>query len=128
MYFPGTKPTATMPYQPGTHIIATIQTGSPQQLLRFTEFRDFLNDQIQHFSLRKLGEVYHDFSPHGFTGVVCLSESHISIHTWPEHKLINLDIYLSNFERNNDGTVEALYKNFISFFSANEKQVHRITR
>ncbi len=30
----------------------------------------------------------------GVTGVVMLAESHISIHTWPEHEMAAVDIYL----------------------------------
>ncbi len=35
----------------------------------------------------------HAFSPHGASGFVLLSESHISIHTWPEHKYAAVDIF-----------------------------------
>ena len=28
--------------------------------------------------------VFHKFSPHGVSGVVVISESHLAIHTWPE--------------------------------------------
>lgn len=33
------------------------------------------------------------FSPQGVSGFVLLSESHISIHTWPEHKYAAVDIF-----------------------------------
>ena len=33
------------------------------------------------------------FPPKGVSGVVVISESHISTHTWPEHKYVALDIY-----------------------------------
>ena len=61
-------------------------------------------------------------------GTVSLAESHMSIHTWPEYGRVNLDIYLSNFQRNNDGTVKNLYENFIRFFDAeviNEQTLNR---
>lgn len=31
-----------------------------------------------------VGTVTHGFSPTGFSGVVLLGESHVSVHTWPE--------------------------------------------
>jgi len=33
------------------------------------------------------------FPPHGVSGVVVISESHISTHTWPEYGYVALDIY-----------------------------------
>lgn len=107
-----------MPYQPGTHLIATLHTLNTEGIVRCQLFAQHLNYLILQHSLQKLGEVYHNFEPGGFTAVVCLSESHISVHTWPEHGLINLDIYLSNFQRNNDGTVHAIFDAFVEHFDA----------
>lgn len=37
----------------------------------------------------------HNFGDHvGFTGVALLAESHISIHTWPEHDYAAIDIFM----------------------------------
>lgn len=35
----------------------------------------------------------HTFSPHGVTGVAVLSESHLSVHTWPEYGYMAADIF-----------------------------------
>jgi S-adenosylmethionine decarboxylase len=35
---------------------------------------------------------YHKFNPQGLTVMLLLSESHISIHTWPEKNMACLDI------------------------------------
>jgi S-adenosylmethionine decarboxylase len=38
---------------------------------------------------------FHHFSPNGgVSGVVVLAESHISIHTWPEHGFAAVDIFM----------------------------------
>ncbi len=36
---------------------------------------------------------FHRFPPSGVSGVVVISESHLSVHTWPEVKYMALDIY-----------------------------------
>src|SRR3982751_7124320 len=107
-----------MDYKPGKHIISSLKVKDRTLLVRYESFREEMNMQIEKFSLQKLGEVYHNFHPEGFTAVVCLSESHISLHTWPEHGLINLDIYLSNHERDNDGTVEGIHTALCAYFDA----------
>ncbi|HEY0523406.1 MAG TPA: adenosylmethionine decarboxylase [Stellaceae bacterium] len=36
---------------------------------------------------------FHRFSPHGISGVLVIAESHIAIHTWPEHGYAAIDIF-----------------------------------
>ena len=40
-----------------------------------------------------VASVFHQFTPQGITGVVVLEESHLSIHTWPEHGYVAVDFY-----------------------------------
>lgn len=107
-----------MHYNPGTHLIATLIANNSQHLQQYSAFSDLINQLIDQYGLQKLGEVYHNFSPSGYTAVVCLSESHLSIHTWPEYGKINVDIYLSNHLRSNDGTVNNMYEAIKRHFSA----------
>lgn len=39
---------------------------------------------------------FHRFSPQGVSGVVVIAESHLSIHTWPEHGYAALDLFTCN--------------------------------
>lgn len=42
-----------------------------------------------------LGQLFHLFGTNGgVTGVLMLAESHISIHTWPEHGYAALDVFM----------------------------------
>jgi S-adenosylmethionine decarboxylase len=36
---------------------------------------------------------FHQFSPHGISGIVVIAESHFSVHTWPEYGYCALDIF-----------------------------------
>ncbi len=40
-----------------------------------------------------VGTHFHQFSPFGISGVVVIAESHLSIHTWPEHGYAAVDIF-----------------------------------
>ena len=40
-----------------------------------------------------LGESFHQFSPQGVSGVLIIAESHLTIHTWPEHGYAGADIF-----------------------------------
>jgi S-adenosylmethionine decarboxylase len=39
---------------------------------------------------------FKQFQPIGVTGFILLEESHISVHTWPEHGFVALDIFSCN--------------------------------
>ncbi|RYF87165.1 MAG: S-adenosylmethionine decarboxylase [Chitinophagaceae bacterium] len=126
LYFPFQN--QLMSYNPGTHVLATLITSNKNRLQEYKDFQALVDKLIVANGLQKLGEVYHNFSPAGYTAVVCLSESHLSIHTWPEYGKVNIDIYLSNFQRNNDGTVQKIYRALQQHFDAtieNEQTIRR---
>ncbi|QBP43046.1 adenosylmethionine decarboxylase [Paenisporosarcina antarctica] len=37
--------------------------------------------------------VFHKFAPQGVSGVVIISESHLTIHSFPEHGYASIDVY-----------------------------------
>ncbi len=37
--------------------------------------------------------VFHTFSPYGVSGVVIVAESHLAVHTWPEHDYVAIDFF-----------------------------------
>lgn len=115
-------------YTPGLHLIATLHSDNTALLARYAGFKDLADNLTGAFDLQKLGEVYHDFEPGGFTGIICLSESHLSVHTWPEFGKVNLDIYLSNFQRVNNGTVRAIFDRIAAYFEAEVISENQIIR
>ncbi|WP_100012958.1 adenosylmethionine decarboxylase [Lentibacillus sediminis] len=36
---------------------------------------------------------FHQFSPHGVSGVVIIAESHLTVHSFPEHGYASIDVY-----------------------------------
>jgi S-adenosylmethionine decarboxylase proenzyme len=42
---------------------------------------------------RIVDSLFRPFQPQGVTGVVIIEESHLSIHTWPEHNYAAVDFY-----------------------------------
>jgi S-adenosylmethionine decarboxylase len=52
--------------------------------------------------------LFHQFSPHGVTGVVVVAESHFSLHTWPEYGYCALDIFTCGDSINADQALDYL--------------------
>src|SRR4051794_32121502 len=40
-----------------------------------------------------VSEHFHKFAPQGVSGVVILAESHLAIHSWPEHGYVAVDLF-----------------------------------
>lgn len=40
-----------------------------------------------------LQSLLHRFSPQGVSGIVVISESHVAVHTWPEHAYAAIDLF-----------------------------------
>ena len=36
---------------------------------------------------------FHQFSPYGVSGTVVIAESHLTVHTWPEHGYAAVDVF-----------------------------------
>jgi len=52
-----------------------------------------LRQAVEHANATLIEEVKYEFTPQGITAVCLLSESHISIHTWPEKGYAAVDIF-----------------------------------
>lgn len=57
-----------------------------------------------------LGHVTHKFTPQGVTVVVALSESHCSIHTYPEYNFAMMDVFTCGTTINPKDILEEIVK------------------
>ena len=57
-------------------------------------------------------KLHHFGEGEGVTGVALLAESHMSIHTWPEHDYAALDLFLCGARHDIDGALDHLAKAF----------------
>ncbi|WP_062199121.1 adenosylmethionine decarboxylase [Massilibacterium senegalense] len=58
---------------------------------------DFIERTFVEAALKAGAEIrevaFHKFAPHGVSGVVIISESHLTIHSFPEHGYASIDVY-----------------------------------
>ena len=65
----------------------------PDILDNQNQINDALHEAVKYANATLLQQASHRFSPQGVTAVGILAESHISIHTWPEHGYAAIDIF-----------------------------------
>jgi len=61
-----------------------------------TSIKNILEEAAKIMDLSVVNTTIHEFSPIGISGVIVIKESHIAIHTWPEHKYVALDFFTCN--------------------------------
>ena len=79
----------------GTHLLADFFGVSASKLICCEEIEAIFNSGASKAGATVLGSAFHHFGEGcGITGVVILSESHMSIHSWPEENFCSVDIFM----------------------------------
>ncbi len=58
-----------------------------------SQIREILLEGVRRSRATIISDTFHTFSPHGVSGVIVIAESHVTIHTWPEHGYAAIDIF-----------------------------------
>ncbi|WP_404482901.1 adenosylmethionine decarboxylase [Novosphingobium sp. BL-52-GroH] len=98
-----------MAHQPDTslHLIADIEGCSGLGDLALVE--QALRDAATAARANVLGVHLHHFGPGmGVTGVALLAESHISIHTWPEHGIAAVDLFVCGLDADAEAGLDVI--------------------
>lgn len=111
-----------------SHHLGTIFTSDDLKLHDCQGFLDFLHPLFDAHGVQNLGVLSHIFENGSFSLVVMLAESHISVHTWPENKCVQLDVFLCNYERNNSETGKTLFDTIVAYFNPNNQYLSTIER
>ena len=77
----------------GEHLLVNIVCDNIEILNSLEKLEELSDKLIKICKLTKLSQLNHKFEPHGITLIALLSESHLSMHTWPENKSICIDIF-----------------------------------
>ena len=86
----------------GRHIIAELYGVDKKLISEEKVVKEIVKKVVEESKIEEIGILTKQFNPHGVTCVVLISESHISLHTWPEYGLVNLDIFTCGNKRKSD--------------------------
>ena len=94
--------------QLGEHLICDLSGCNRELLMDSDRAYTLFSNAVRESGLTVLDEGYYKFSPYGFTGFLLLSESHASLHAWPEHGYCAIDVFTCNLSLNLSGLIERL--------------------
>ena len=104
------------------HFFGSVISDHSSKLTDSQSLTDHINNLLEELDVTCLGIQTYNFKDkegqHGFTSVYLLAESHIAIHTWPEYKVAELDVYLCNYLRDNRKKCEFIFDSIVEHFNA----------
>ena len=77
----------------GRHLIVELYECDPKILNDLDAIRQHMLDATRATHATIVGDSFRHFQPHGVSGAVIISESHLTIHTWPEYGYAALDFF-----------------------------------
>lgn len=108
----------------GVHFLVDMYICNSQFLDDVDSISRILHEAAKAANTTVCEATFRKFSPQGVTGVLVLEESHISIHTWPEHFYAAIDIFTCGDQAMPDKAVAYL----IQQFNPSYKEVNKIQR
>jgi S-adenosylmethionine decarboxylase len=77
----------------GKHLLLELKDCDPELLNDLDRLKALLKEAAVDCGAEVLGDSFHRFTPQGVSGVVIIAESHLFIHTWPEHGYAAVDVF-----------------------------------
>lgn len=77
----------------GQHLIVEYYGCDRAILNDLPALADLLVEAAKRAGATPVKREFHQFAPHGVSGVVIITESHLTIHTWPEHGYAAVDFF-----------------------------------
>jgi S-adenosylmethionine decarboxylase len=107
----------------GTHVLLDIRNCTQGNLDSCDEMDGVFRSAVKVGGATLLQINLHKFEPNGVTGVAILSESHISVHTWPEQNFASFDIFMCG-----ESDPEKAAKSIIDYYCPKNYDMHVIHR
>ncbi len=77
----------------GQHLILEFYGCNPAALSSVAKVQEAMLKAARSAGATVIDSVFHNFKPHGVSGVVVIAQSHFAIHTWPEHRYASADLF-----------------------------------
>jgi len=92
----------------GKHIILEVHGVDSNLLNNIEKIENIMTKAVRLCGATIIKPFFHQFSPHGISGVIVIAESHFSIHTWPEYGYAALDLFTCGDQIKPDDAVRYL--------------------
>lgn len=92
----------------GEHVLLELRDCDAAALGELERVRNTLRQAALASGATIVSEAFYQFEPFGVSGIVIIAESHLSIHTWPEHRYAAADIFTCGDLLRLDGAIRVM--------------------
>lgn len=101
----------------GLHIMGEITTKEGiTSLIDAKGVKENILILIKEVNFTPIGLIEHTFTEGGYSLVIALAESHLSIHTWPEFNYVAFDLFVCNYSKDNTEHTRKLFNEIAKLF------------
>ena len=88
------------------------------------QLQEIMEDAARRCKATVVCSTFHRFEPQGLSGVVVIGESHLAVHTWPEHASVCVDLFTCSDQMDAEPGIEYLTE----MFAARETNTRIVAR
>ncbi|MBI2055017.1 MAG: adenosylmethionine decarboxylase [Candidatus Sungbacteria bacterium] len=118
------------------HILADLYNcrGDEKYLTKVSTVKKKVLQMIKRAGFKVVASRFHKFPPGsnategGITGVIVVSESHLTIHTWPEKHYVNFDVFFCSYSRDNSHKTRNIFREFSSLYKPKKLRKREVWR
>lgn len=88
------------------------------------ELEQIMLESARRIKATVVSSSFHQFNPHGLSGVVVIAESHLAVHTWPEHQAVCVDLFTCSDQMDSMAGMAFLFESF----AAGEMTIQTVPR
>jgi S-adenosylmethionine decarboxylase proenzyme len=96
----------------GRHLIVELNGCMPAAIASLQAVEDGMVEAATAAGATLLGRQFHEFAGGGVSGMIVIAESHLSIHTWPEHGYAAVDIFTCGPRLTPEAAIAVLTRRF----------------
>jgi len=108
----------------GEHYIFDLSNCNREILMDSERSYALFAEAVRDSGLTVVDEGFYKFSPHGFTCFLLLSESHASLHAWPEYGYCAIDLFTCSIGKD----LLPLIHQIMDAFGSNDFSLRKINR
>jgi S-adenosylmethionine decarboxylase proenzyme len=107
----------------GRHLLIDLW-GCNREINNPQTVRQAMVDVVEAVNATILNIQVHAFRPSGVTGLAMLAESHLSVHSWPEHGFVAVDIFTCSTVDQQNAVLDVLRR----VFEPDSCEIHELRR